>query len=263
MNVLFKIYFLFFFITNIKMTLTIEDGKPLDLVSDDDLYYDHNFFDIGTYQQNLEKLSSSYKTCLEKNGIRETSFNKCVGKGYTKIDRQLKQQLQQNEAILKSSFAHNLSPLCKNDNVVLCSDLIDSLNMSFVRFENPVPNIQKLSEDFVLTGKGERKLTEVIHKLADSYKKYQNSEYLMHQIKGRTLHEVKNYIEGTGIDVDYNISFDDMQEDVRKEVEDKLNNSSFHEDLARRVSSDVMNSFVKLNGPTVDQNEEKHDIIVL
>lgn len=259
-SILFKIYFLFL-ILNIQTELTLDDDKPLDLVTDDQLYYDHNFFDQGSYQDNLNKLSDSYKKCLQKNGVKEESFNKCVGKRYSKLDRELMQQLQQTEATLKEAFAHNLSPLCKNDNIVLCSDLIDSLNMSFVRFENPVPGIQKQSEEFNLSGKDERKLTEVIKKLENSYKDYQNSEYLMHQTRDRTLHDVKNYIEQTHVNLDYDINFDSISSNKTKEIKEKLENTDFHSDMVKRVNSDVLESFKKLNGPLID--DENHQIIVL
>ena len=258
-----KIVLLFLiFFCYIKTELNIlQEEKPLNLIDDDDLYYDHEKgFNKKTYQTNLEILSRSYKKCLQKHGIKKSSFDLCVGENYHKIDRDMRQELQLNEASLKESFAINLKPICKEDNEVLCSDLIDTLNMSIVKLENPVNEIKKKSEDFNLNGKDERILNEVIFKLKEDYDMYQDCEYLMNKMKERALHEVSDFIKGSDLDVKFN--YEDMpeeEEQFNEGVHEQVDESDFHQNMAKRVHQDLSDAFSRVNGPVNDDLADHQD----
>jgi hypothetical protein len=263
-----KIVFLrIFLFSSIMFSVSAEDHeeneeevkKPLDLVSDDQLSYSHeDNFNKARFLKKIEDISKSYENCLEERGIKESSFNICVGKGYRKINRDMYGALQQAEAALKENFAHDLSPICK-EKVALCSDLIDTLNLSFVRFEDPIAEIKKQSEEYSISGKEERELSEAIGNLDKNYKEYKVCEDTVEKSRQRTLNQLEDFIESSGIPV----TFDYEPEDIsREEKEDKPNEDDFHENLAKMEKLDLLRSFEKVNGPIATSKQEKMLIIL-
>ena len=233
------ILFYSIFIAKITPSTTPSTSKPI------------NFRNLSVQLvPELQAIHNDAFNCLSQNGLNRSSFDNCVGDGYSKIKTSYLDRYFNLKRELVQLYTSKIDHACEDNNGP-CNDIRNSLESSIEGNED-LFNLLLAKRQAITSKVGVNRV--LLDYLIDDFRRdygviEENKEKITKSLMS-TVNQIKDYINSTGLGFNFDYkTFDPKEVYYKTGVEgDKRSDNSFNEGLAKEAGAKKLLKYYLANG---------------